>query len=240
MHKYERFIIYPLLILALFYGMAGDQVMTSATKVYDEIIAKKISIVDDNGKEIIKMGLDRDFEHSDRGIIKIMGSGLKGKAKEKSEEISDKKYLNIMEITNSFIKTKFFDKENPDNITTESTLSSSNLTIKTSSGKQILKLGKNLKKYPDDYFGKDNDDYYDMTSSMGLDIYFKDYPFKDNVMTKNSIFSLISTETGVQMNLFNAHGDDIIKLGKTTNGHGGIWIYDKYGENSASYGHNNY
>ena len=58
MHKYERFIIYPLLILALFYGMAGDQVMTSAQKVYDEIVAKNISIVNEQGERILLIGND--------------------------------------------------------------------------------------------------------------------------------------------------------------------------------------
>ena len=57
MHKYERFIIYPLLILALFYGMAGNQVMTSAQKVYDEIVTKDIKVVNNQGEEVLRMGV---------------------------------------------------------------------------------------------------------------------------------------------------------------------------------------
>ena len=51
MHKYERYIIYPLLILALFYGMSGGNVIKTVadSRVFDHLIAKKISIVNDEG-----------------------------------------------------------------------------------------------------------------------------------------------------------------------------------------------
>jgi len=36
MHKFERFIIYPLLILALFYSMAGEQIHTTAGEKFND------------------------------------------------------------------------------------------------------------------------------------------------------------------------------------------------------------
>jgi hypothetical protein len=57
MHKYERYIIYPLLIIALFYGMSGSDVIeTNAQKVYDEIVAEQIKVIgtkEDGGTTII-------------------------------------------------------------------------------------------------------------------------------------------------------------------------------------------
>ena len=56
MHKYERYIIYPLLIIALFYGMSGKDIIESnAQQVYDEIIAKKITVVKPNNKNSIEI-----------------------------------------------------------------------------------------------------------------------------------------------------------------------------------------
>ncbi|SDM36021.1 hypothetical protein [Halarsenatibacter silvermanii] len=43
MHKYERFIIYPLLIAALFYGFSGGEMDTTAQKYYDEILSGRIT-----------------------------------------------------------------------------------------------------------------------------------------------------------------------------------------------------
>jgi hypothetical protein len=56
MKKFERFIIYPMLFIALFFSFAGDGVQqTTAQQVYDEIIAKKITIVNDNGDETTRL-----------------------------------------------------------------------------------------------------------------------------------------------------------------------------------------
>lgn len=84
MHKYERFIIYPLLILALFYGMAGDQVMTSATQVYNEIVAKDISILNNKGELAMRMTSDvngsgqiRLYDNEGRQLIYLGGNDVK-------------------------------------------------------------------------------------------------------------------------------------------------------------------
>ena len=56
MKKFERFIIYPMLFIALFFSFSGEDVQqTTAQQVYDEIIAKNIKVVDDKGREAINL-----------------------------------------------------------------------------------------------------------------------------------------------------------------------------------------
>lgn len=51
MKKFERFIIYPMLFIALFFSFTGDEVQqTKAQQVYDEIIAKRIRLVGSDGE----------------------------------------------------------------------------------------------------------------------------------------------------------------------------------------------
>jgi len=56
MHKYERFIIYPLLIVALFYGFAGEQMGTTAQEVMDKLVVREISVVNSRNNEVINIG----------------------------------------------------------------------------------------------------------------------------------------------------------------------------------------
>lgn len=57
MSKYERFIIYPLLFVSLFYGLIGGQPFVFAVQddVFDQIKAREILVVDDEGDEKISM-----------------------------------------------------------------------------------------------------------------------------------------------------------------------------------------
>ncbi len=69
MFKFERFIVYPLLIIALFYSMTGQKIMANAKQVYDEIVTKKISIVDDSGQTLLTMKKEKDEWGENIGVI---------------------------------------------------------------------------------------------------------------------------------------------------------------------------
>ena len=63
MKKFERFIIYPLLFIALFFSFADDGLQqTTAQQVYDELIAKNIKIVNDDGKTMIELKTEKPVE----------------------------------------------------------------------------------------------------------------------------------------------------------------------------------
>ncbi len=55
MQKFERFIVYPLLIMALFYSLSGAQITTATENVIDKLIVRKISVVNDAGEEVINI-----------------------------------------------------------------------------------------------------------------------------------------------------------------------------------------
>lgn len=60
MKKFERFIIYPLLFIALFFSFADDGFQqTTAQQFYDEIIAKNIKIVDERGNKLIELSAEK-------------------------------------------------------------------------------------------------------------------------------------------------------------------------------------
>jgi len=54
MQKFERFIIYPMLFIGIFFSFAEDGVhQTTAQQVHDEIIAKSIYLTNSNGETTI-------------------------------------------------------------------------------------------------------------------------------------------------------------------------------------------
>ena len=55
MKKFERFIIYPLLIMTLFYSFAGEQVTTTAQDVIDKLVVREISVIDEEGNEVVNI-----------------------------------------------------------------------------------------------------------------------------------------------------------------------------------------
>ena len=87
MKKFERFIIYPLLIVALFYSFAGEQVTTATENVIERLVVREISVVNDEGVENINIGSnnlvggrikieDTMFNKDRRGFINITSGSI--------------------------------------------------------------------------------------------------------------------------------------------------------------------
>lgn len=81
MHKFERLIIYPMLFIALFFSFAGEEVQqTTAQQVHDELIAKSIKIVDDEGDTLIKLNTEKEvYGEGEDGNIMLKDSEDKSK-----------------------------------------------------------------------------------------------------------------------------------------------------------------
>ena len=60
MKKFERFIVYPLLIIALASSFLGGGVKTNAFEFFDTILARRIIILDDTSEEMITMGWEEN------------------------------------------------------------------------------------------------------------------------------------------------------------------------------------
>lgn len=60
MKKFERFIIYPLLIVALFYIISGQQIIISAENILDKLVVREIFVVNDSGQEVVNISANND------------------------------------------------------------------------------------------------------------------------------------------------------------------------------------
>ena len=74
MKKFERFIIYPLLLVALFYIISGQQIMLSAETILDKLVVRDISVVNGSGQEIVGIGQSPDgggsiWTYNKEGVI---------------------------------------------------------------------------------------------------------------------------------------------------------------------------
>jgi hypothetical protein len=56
--KYERFVIYPLLFLALFCAITGVNVVSATQQVFDKIVAREIVVVNNEGNTVAALRYD--------------------------------------------------------------------------------------------------------------------------------------------------------------------------------------
>ena len=213
MKKFERFIIYPMLFIALFFSFAGDEVkQITAQQVYDEIIAKSIKVVNDKGNTLIEISA-KGNEYKDYGQINIAT-----------------KYTDTSSKLNTKIEGGNISIENGANKTFIGTSS-----ISLSDKNNKLYLGNNFRIIEDDFFDEDDDEDDDIAFGFGIDMYSKEDEDDETKIGKNSSFILTNGANGSSISLFNKEGDYLIHLGSNKENHGLINIYDKYGEDWRSY-----
>lgn len=63
MSKYERLVIYPLLLIALFCSLTGVNVVNATQQFLDKIVAKEIVIVNDQGSTVASLKYDEKREN---------------------------------------------------------------------------------------------------------------------------------------------------------------------------------
>lgn len=68
--------------------------------------------------------------------------------------------------------------------------------------------------------------------SKGPEIWLGNFPDPNTKIRHIRIGSLL--EAGGYLNLYNEKGDEIVSIFQNTRGNGGIWLFDKYGEDSRS------
>ena len=56
MSKYERLIIYPVLLLALFTAVTGVAPIRSSPEIIERIVAREVVIMSDYGNEVLRLG----------------------------------------------------------------------------------------------------------------------------------------------------------------------------------------
>ncbi|MFW5795308.1 MAG: hypothetical protein ACOCV1_07495 [Bacillota bacterium] len=244
MNKFERFIIYPMLFIALFFSFSGEEVkQTTAQKVHDELIAKSIKIVNEDGVEMITLDVDKSKtkEDSDSGVIFISSNSSN----------SDNEFKTG--ISNSRINVGFYDKKEDNKIISGTSIGTGNIGFhsETVNHEFLMKIG--------EIDRTNENDKLDSNSEFGLDIYAKNIDNNEDLsvdehtifrlspkifggseielsnLSKKSNIKLKSSSNGSYIQLNNKKGNNSVYMGQNDNGHGLINIYDKYGEDRKSY-----
>jgi hypothetical protein len=215
MKKFERFIIYPMLFIALFFSFADDNVQqTTAQQVHDEIIAKSFKIVNDKGSILIELS-SKENEYKKYGQINI---------------VTD--YTNSSEIDKTKIDGNSIILDN--NKTKKTSIYASSISLKDNNS--YLDLGRNLRFVKDDFINKDENNQDEMVFGFGIDIYGKENQDNGLIIGENASMILSGgMGNNSSIALFNKEGDRLIYLGTNIDNHGLINVFDKYGEDWRSY-----
>lgn len=217
MKKFERFIIYPLLFIAVFFSFADDGLQqTTAQQFYNEIIAKNIKIVDERGNKLIELSAEKN-EVFEQGYGKI-------NVFSKSSTLGN---------SNTNIQAGSIDLNN--NSEWRTYIGTGSINLKDN--KNAMNIGSNFRNFKDDFFEEDEDNDNDLLFGFGIDLYERDDP-KDNLVIGENSTMLITNSannTGGSIILLNGEGDFSIMLGKDNNEHGLITVFDKYGERYRGY-----
>lgn len=127
MKKFERFIIYPMLFISLFFSFADDGMQTTtAQRVYDELIAKSIKIVDDKGSTLIELNSKKN-EYLN-GVYGEVNIGYSEEAQNSKIRLNP----NSIHLRNEMT---FFDTEENELNYNEALISSSEITFWNTNGK---------------------------------------------------------------------------------------------------------
>lgn len=232
MKNYERFIVYPLLFIALFYSV-GDQFVSSASNVIDQIIARNITIVDERGNKVVEIS-----SHDDGGQIKLNNTQNEYGISIMSTNSSN--FMNFYKPNGTVLNGKISISAN----TLESSIkvyspdkevvipfTEPSIRISSRSNENLVSILN-----PKDEKGD--------TSAIKL-LASQESNIVAVCDQKNQLGAVLYADTTYHgldvispggINLRNSHEDLLVSIGQTTKGHGSVFTYDKYGDQYRSYG----
>lgn len=234
MSKWERLIVYPLLLIALFYGV-GDELVSSASTVLDEIVAKSIRVVNDEGESVVRISGERGI-----GYVGIYSSKSDGAIALFVNETTSR--IDMNKPNKGLMATGIGLTVNEEQSIIE-LYSPSDKNITVGESKQLMVLppsltisAKNEETSIELSNLNENDDenkyiaarISSTSESNNFRIWDKNNIGAANLFCDKSIRGLF---------IFNKHGDPSTLLAETTQGHGAIFTYDKYGEDYKTYGY---
>lgn len=217
MKKFERFIIYPMLFIALFFSFADDGVQqTTAQDFFNEIITKKISIMNNDTKEVMVL------EGTDGGGRITLNSGKNEENIVITSDAEDGSSLIALKKPNQDIGMILSAVDNETGIRLYGPLNSYYEKDKTNMPSlSIISSNENNginiqgKAENSGLFVGNNDD----NGGVGL-MNIKDY--------------------GGGIVVYDSYGDKMVEISKNGNKDGAIFIYDKYNEKYGAYSYGGY
>jgi translation initiation factor IF-1 len=217
MKVFERIFLYSIIAILIFHVFLVDERVESQPSFSEEIRTKKITIVNNEGAGVIEL-----YSYSAGGVILVKNkrdveSVTIGTAVGGGGNISVKKedgtVVAIMGVTN---------------------IGGGKVSVKNEKGNEVAGMAPNTD--GDGRIWINNRDSVEV-SFVGTNVNGSGLIGTSN---KDGVLGTILANTnncGI-IQTFNKNGHELVSISQTTEGHGGIWIYDRYGEYPTSYGPN--
>lgn len=193
MAKWERYIVYPLLMVALFFGLSREtRVLDAAQGVIDEIRARRVVVVDEDGQEQVVLETD----YGGDGRLSVNNS--RG-----TEMVS----LRVAPYGGTLVV--FNNAGTPVGL------------LRAYENGGVFGISNNAGTLVSGLRADENGGALSIYNSKGFEGAL-----------------LVATENGGLVRTFNAQGDPRVSINTAEDtGHGGVWVYDKYGEDYRVYGY---
>lgn len=237
MKKFERFIIYPLLIVALFYIISGQQAIVSAENILDKLVVREIFVVNDSGQEVVNICANSEGGGS---VWTFNENGVKGTS---MGSVSDGGVISTSN-RNGVIGTcitsddfgGFIWTSDKDGAMRTAMFSDNEASfIQTLNKEGVVGSSMTTSSLDDSSIIRT----YNKNGFLGCMMSSSDYGngigtfsfYKDGVPGS----MLGSTDAGNGLVIFNQKGGSLVDITSGETGHGLINLYDKYGEECTSY-----
>lgn len=213
MSKHERFIIYPLLIMALVYGFIGSPAIQARqeTEVFERIEAKEIVIKNGGDVEMVIIKGDMSIGGT---VATYTPDGIIG--------------------TSMYASPGIFKLNKDGEIELAHLGRGGRIKTYNEKGDEVVVIGSNS-------FEGGEVEIYNKDGIKGAGMLAIDGGGEVGAYNKDGVeVTSMSNALGVDSGIirtYNKNGDEIVSIYQTEEGHGGIWIYDRYGEYPTFYGH---
>ncbi len=251
MAKYERLIIYPLLFLALFLAVTGVAPIQSNPKVIEQIRAREVVIVSDYGNAVLRLGstnlggtfnLYNNFGNPVVSMeILDTGTGSPTAADSRITQLAvqqpwpyaaDQRHFGVFLTAEGNYDDQYYE------YALKLGMRWRDMTFQGAGLRYVYEDLAELELDPRAPLGDSrHDPALVLTadaerSSLSLGSYQRDRERQEYI----SHVALTSHGAwGGSLRLNNGSGDNRALLSSTPDGHGALWLYDRYGEESTSY-----
>jgi len=213
MSKHERFIIYPLLIMALVYGFIGSPAIQARqeTEVFERIEAKEIVIKNGGDVEMVIIKGDMSIGGT---VATYTPDGIIG--------------------TSMYASPGIFKLNKDGKIKLAHLGRGGRIKTYNEKGDEVVVISSNA-------FEAGEVEIYNKDGVVGAGMIATDgggevWACNKDGVSVTSMGNALGVDSGI-IKICNKNGDEIVTIYQTEKGYGGIWVFDRYGEYPAFYGH---
>ncbi len=248
---FERLIIYPLLFLALFFAVTGVAPTQSNTEVVERIRAQEVVIVSEYGNEVLRLGSTKlggefnVYNNFGNPVVSMSiletGSASPTAADSRITQVavkqpwpyaSDQRHFGVYLTAEGDFDNAYYE------YAMKLGMRWRQLTLEGAVLRYVYEDMAQLELDPRVRCGETHHEHVlALTASGGRSfVSLGSYERDEQRSDYSSHVSLNSgQDLGGSLRLGNDSGAERALLSRTTEGHGGLWLYDRYGEASTAY-----